>query len=86
MREGGEAVGEVFAQVEELELLGGFLASAHLAQVIHLATHGGLAEVFGVGKKGEVTFAEERGNDASDQKEKQERRVIDEDGGEGERP
>ncbi len=78
-----KAVGEVLAQVEELEFLCRFLAAAHLAQIVHLAAHGGLAEVFGVGEEGEVTFAEECGNDAGDEKEKQEGRVIDENSGEG---
>ena len=60
LRELREAVGEIAAEVEELQLLGGFLAAAHLAQVVHLALGRGLAEVFGVAEEGEVGFTEER--------------------------
>ena len=57
----GEAVGEIVAEVEELQLFGGFLAAADLAEVVHDTLDGGLAEIFGVAEEGEVGFAEERG-------------------------
>ena len=73
-----EAVGEISAEVEELQLFGGLLAAAHLAQVVHDAFAGSLAEVLFVAEEGEVGFPDKGGQHAHDQGHNHEGRAVDE--------
>ena len=75
LRQRAEAVGQVVAQVKELQLFRGFLAAAHQAQVVHDALDRGLAEVLGIAKEGKVGFRHKRGRDAQHQKQEQDRRI-----------
>ena len=52
--EGLEAGGEVLTEAEELDFFGAFAGAGDLAEVVHLALGGGLAEVLGVAEKGVV--------------------------------
>ena len=77
----GETVGEVIAQVEELELFGAFAAAGHLAQIIHLPLGRGLAEVLRIAEEGEMGLSQEGGQHAERQQKHQPGRVPEQDGG-----
>ena len=57
VREPGKPLGEKPAKVEELELFGRFLTSAHHPEVIELPLDGRLAKILGVAEEGEMGLA-----------------------------
>jgi hypothetical protein len=77
-RERGETLGQIAAEIEELEFFCSLFAAANLAQIIHLAAHRCLPEVLGVGEKRKMAFAEKCGNNSANQQQQQKRRVADE--------
>ena len=77
VRQPGEALGQEFAQAEELQFLGGFLAAAQHAQVIELAADRRLAEILGVAQECEVALAQKRRQHAGNQQQQQPGREVD---------